>query len=418
MISQNKTLLWTLSLLPIFMVLGNSALIPLLPNIQKSFMVSDIETSYLITSFSLSAAIFIPFIGVASDRFGRKRVILVGLLLFAAGSLWAGIASWLELDFSMLLYARALQGLGGAATSPIAMVLAGDLFQGVEKTKAMGILESANSFGKVLSPFLGVIIGQISWIVLFFFFPVLSIPLFFLVQHKIVEPTISDNQHSFREYGHQIASAFRLYGRWLGISYLLGALVLFLFFGYYAKMSDQWDASPLSFWIKGLLLTTPLVGQCLGAFWTGRKVKSGVTHLKNHLYLGLCCLSLGVGLIGIFSFTPWLGLFSASLIGVGAGLALPCLNILITSAIRRSERGIVTSLYHSVRFLGVAVGPPILSMFGREPVFHFGIVGLLGLIAWSVASFLHPPQRVHGGPEQSRILLRKSRLHLPAEPQG
>lgn len=418
MISQNKSLLWTLSLLPIFMVLGNSALIPLLPNIQKSFSITDVETSYLITSFSLSAAIFIPLIGVVSDRFGRKKVILTGLLLFAAGSIWAGIASWLDLDFSMLLYARALQGLGGAATSPIAMVLAGDLFQGNERTKAMGVLESANSFGKVLSPFLGILIGQISWIVLFFLFPVLCIPLFFLVNQKIVEPNTSYNQHSIREYRHQIANAFRLYGRWLGISYFLGALVLFLFFGYYAKMSDQWDTSPLSFWIKGLLLTFPLVGQCLSAFWTGKKIKSGIAHLKKHLYFGLSNLALGVGLIGIVSFTPWWGLLGATLIGLGAGMILPCLNILITSAIRRSERGIITSLYHSVRFLGVAIGPPALSLLGREPLFHLGIVILLGVTAWSITQLLHSPQRVHGGPDQSRIILRKNQLHLPTEPQG
>ena len=56
----------------------------------------------------------------------------------------------------------------------------------------------------------------------------------------------------------------------------------------------------------------------------------------------------------------FIGLLSLS--GIGTGLLLPCLNTLITGSVEREQRGMITSLYNSLRFIGVAFGPPLIRL--------------------------------------------------------
>jgi ACDE family multidrug resistance protein len=65
-----------------------------------------------------------------------------------------------------------------------------------------------------------------------------------------------------------------------------------------------------------------------------------------------------------------------SIVGIGTGLVLPCLNTLITSAASIKERGLITSLYGSVRFFGVAFGPPL---------YGFLMAKGTGMMFWSSA---------------------------------
>lgn len=400
---------WTICFLPILMTIGNSAIIPVLPIIGEEYQVTDVQTSLLITSFSLIAAFAIPLIGIAADRIGRRKMILFGLILFALSSIWIAVAAWNKQPFSTLLIARSLQGIGGACTSPLAMVIAGDLYQGQQKTKVMGLLESSNALGKVLSPFIGTFIGTISWIFTFLLYPLLCLPLIFLAR-KLPE-TKSDNQLSRNQYLKQIRRAFYLHGHWLWISYFLGVFVQLIFFGYYAKLSDLWGGIELPVWLKGIILTLPFFFFSLSSFIIGKRNKHGIRFLKQHLYLGLSLLGVGSGILFLFGLSPLYALLSVSAIGLGVGAIFPSLNILITNAIHRSERGIITSLYHSVRFFGVAIGPPLISLYGNQT--SFLIINLL-LILSSIAfvyRFIYAPQRIHGPGDESRILIRKQRLH-------
>lgn len=176
MSKQNKTLEFiAISTVPLVMVLGNSMLIPVLPQMKNELGISQFQVSLVITLFSVTAGLIIPVSGFLSDRFGRKAIIIPSLILYGSGGIIAGLAAMLmkgDAAYWVIIASRALQGLGAAGTAPIAMALVGDLYKGGTESKALGLTEASNGAGKVLSPIIGSLIALIAWYAAFFAFPV------------------------------------------------------------------------------------------------------------------------------------------------------------------------------------------------------------------------------------------------------
>ncbi|RAL26576.1 MFS transporter [Thermoflavimicrobium daqui] len=402
----------TLSLIPLMMVLGNSMIIPALPLIEKSLDISSFQVSLLITLFSIPAGIVIPVTGILADRIGRKKVIFVSLLIYGLGGLLAGISAfWNNGSYPFLLGARILQGIGAAGTSPIAMVLISDLYQKEERSKVLGINEASNAFGKVLSPILGSLLMLITWYTMFFVFPLLCIPVAIALWKVIKEPSAKQDPIPLKQYGTDIRKIFQRQGKWLIIAFLAGAITLLTLFGVLFYLSDTLEKSHHIAGVKkGFILAIPLSSLCIVSYWAGSHVKNKTSQMKKFILIGL-------GIMAVFSaILPWVSqiilLISVSFcLGIGAGLILPCLNTLITSAIGMQERGIITSLYGSVRFFGVAFGPPIFERLSSQPfLLYYGLTALFILIGIGAAVFIHRPQRLRGKDGRSRLLIRKKKF--------
>ena len=83
-----------------------------------------------------------------------------------------------------------------------------------------------------------------------------------------------------------------------------------------------------------------------------------------------------------------------TLSSVGTGLLLPCLNTMITGSVDKEERGMITSLYSSLRFLGVAFGPPLFSwMMDRSNELVFIVTASLSFITLALVFFLIKPDK-------------------------
>ncbi len=116
----------SISSIPLVMTLGNSMLIPVLPQIEKELGISSFQVSMLITVYSIVAILCIPVAGYISDTVGRKKVIIPSLIITAIGGAISAFASWKINDpYSVLVFGRLLQGIGAAGASPIVMPLVG-----------------------------------------------------------------------------------------------------------------------------------------------------------------------------------------------------------------------------------------------------------------------------------------------------
>jgi len=116
--------------------------------------------SWVFSAFLLAPSATTPIYGKFSDLFGRKPVLLAGILLFLAGSLLCGF-SW---SMPSLIAFRVLQGLGAGAIYPVAMTVIGDLYTMDERGKAQGMIAIVWAISAVVGPLAGgIIIDRISW---------------------------------------------------------------------------------------------------------------------------------------------------------------------------------------------------------------------------------------------------------------
>ncbi len=373
---------------PLMMTLGNSMLIPVLPKMKQELDLSQLQTSLTITVFSIAAAIMIPIMGYLSDRFSRKIIMLPSLILFAAGAFLAGLGASLFTSYIWVIIGRTIQGIGAAGSAPIAMALIGDLFKGGERSKVLGIFEASNGLGKVLSPIFGSLLALIVWYAVFFAFPIVSLIAAVLVWIFVKERRHRQAPPPFRKYALGLLSVFKLEGRWLFTAYLAGGTCLFTLFGILFYLSDVLETTyDIDGVPKGLVLAIPLLVMVTTSYITGSKIGNNLVRMKWFSVIGLFFMTLSYGTLVFFeNLFPFLLILALS--SFGAGLTLPCVNSLITGAVGKERRGFVSSLYGSVRFLGVAFGPPVFTrlmewsrtgMFISIAVFTF-LVGLLVLL--------------------------------------
>ncbi|MEC9487986.1 MAG: MFS transporter [Halanaerobium sp.] len=379
-----KLMLAAFSGVPFLMVLGNSMLIPEFPRIKSALDISQFQMSLMITLFSASAGITIPFLGYLSDRVGRKKVIVPSIILYGIGGLISGLAALLiKNPYVIILVGRVVQGIGAAGTTSIVMAFVGDIFQSTQRSEALGIIEASNGFGKVMSPILGSAIALISWIALFFSYAFLAIPVALGVWILSKEPKSRKEQkgQNVREYLRKIGEIFRKEGRSLAMCFLAGLLILLILFGLLAHVSDIIETRyHVKGIIKGLVMAIPIALMSLVAYLTGWELKKLGRYYKHSMTLGLLLVFAG-SLVFPLAASALTYILFLSIIGLGNGLVLPALNTLITSAAALQQRGGITSLYGSVRFLGVAVGPPaycLLNEVSETVMFYTG--GGLALI--------------------------------------
>lgn len=381
---------------PLVLVFGNSMLVPVLPDLQKALDVSRFQSSLVITLFSVTAGLAIPVVGFLSDRFGRKPVILPALVLYGAAGLLAGLgAVWKS--YPVLIAARALQGLGASGTAPIAMALAGDLFAGGERSKALGIVEASNGTGKVLSPIIGSLLAMLAWHAAFFAFPAFCLVSLLCIAFLIREPERPGQAPRPAAYLKDVGGVFRKQGTWLVPAFFAGSLALFILFGVLFYLSDVLEKKPyrIDGVIKGLVLAIPLLGMVITSYTTGSLIKKNGPLMRRLMLIGLILMTVSLGL-AVFVFKNiylFIGLLTLS--SIGTGLLLPCLNTLITGSVDQEKRGMITSLYSSLRFLGVAFGPPLFGwMMGLSDRIMFISVSALSLLTLILVFFtIKPPEQ-------------------------
>ncbi|MFM1650526.1 MFS transporter [Brevibacillus sp. B_LB10_24] len=393
--AQSTKNLFGLAGVPLVMVLGNSMLIPVLPTMKSVLHLTSFQSSLLITAFSIAAGIVIPLAGYLSDRFNRKAVVLIALSVYGIGGLLAGMAAlWWQNPYTFIMIGRVLQGIGAAGTAPIAMALVGDLFNGAAESRALGLLETSNGLGKVLSPIIGSLLALIAWYMVFLAFPVIcGITLLFFA-FFVKEKQRKKEPMPFKQYLGSIKQVFKKHGKWLVPAFFIGSICLFTLFGVLFYLSDLFEEKyGIDGVLKGGFLAIPLLAMSITAYLSGAIIKKKLTLMRVFIISGMLLLALSY-LLASFVKNVYL-LVGILVIGsIGTGMILPCLNSMIIGAVKKSERGMITSLYNGVRFIGVAVGPPVFTwLLGFSTNVMFYTIASLTLLFAVIAFFFIAPQK-------------------------
>ncbi|WP_397537202.1 MFS transporter [Rummeliibacillus pycnus] len=386
--NEEKVSIWcitSLASIPLVMTLGNSMLIPVLPILEKKVGISSFQSSMIITSYSVAAILLIPVAGYLSDRFGRKIVILPSLLFAIIGGLIAALASWkMENPYTMIIIGRILQGMGAAGAMPIVIPLVGDLYNGDdEKTSAtLGIIETSNTFGKVLSPILGSAFAAFLWFLPFFSISAFSLISIILIFFFVKTPKEKEPPVAFKEFWKRVKNTFKQDGSWLIVVFLNGIFVMLVLFGMLFFLSEHLEKGHHIKGVKkGFVLAIPLLLLCIASYVTGRKIKGNLKTIKVIIIICLIIVSASIVFVGFSKESLTLLLIVTSIAGIALGALLPVLDAIITENIQKEERGTVTSFYSSARYIGVAAGPPIMSLVMENYLnTSYIVAGVLGLI--------------------------------------
>src|SRR6266540_4909620 len=194
--STNPWVVLVLICLAQFMVVLDATIVNVaLPSIQRDLGLGEANLQWIVNAYTLVFGGFLLLGGRAGDLLGRKRVFLVGLVIFTVASLLDGLAS----SEGTLIGARALQGLGAALISPAALSIISTMFaEGAERARALGVWAAIAIGGSAVGLVLGGVLTQyFSWPWIFFVNVPVGVAAFLLSLRLVPE---SRDEHAHRSY--------------------------------------------------------------------------------------------------------------------------------------------------------------------------------------------------------------------------
>ena len=336
--------LGVLSLSLLIIGLDNTVLNVALPTLQTHFGATGSTLQWIVDAYLLAFAGVLLTMGTLGDRFGRKRALQAGLVLFGAASVLAAFAQ----DATQLIVLRAAMGIGGAMIMPATLSVIMDVFPREERGKAIGIWSAIAGVGIGLGPFVGgLLLEWFSWSAVFW----LNVPIVLvaLVAGYVWVPESRDPR----------PGAFDLPGATLSV-----ATLVTLVYGII-------EASPRGW-------TDPLVLGCFGAaallavafvLWE-RSVADPMLPLGFFRDPRFTVASAGVGLVffammgSVFAFTQYLQ-FAHGFSALEAGAAMLPLAL-----------GLV---------LGSGASNRLATRLGRRRVIAGGLFGVAAVLGTSLA---------------------------------
>ena len=297
-------------------------IIPSIPGLQSVFA-ADYATVQLTISLYLAAiAISQPFVGLLSDRFGRRPVLLGGLGLFVAASFLAAVSPNIE----SVIFLRLLQGAGGCTGMVLGRAIIRDLYDRRQAASMIGYVTMAFAVAPMVAPYLGGLLQeQYGWSAIYWFLGLSGLACLLLAWFDVSEtnanPTARlDVSSMFRDFGALLGEpAFRLYAAMATVS----SMAFFAFLGGAPFVSEEiLNLSPTTY---GAWFALTAIGYSSGNFLCGRFAEQLGVHrllLSGALLLCLPAASLIILFGSGFASAPAL-FIPMFFLGAANGLCLP-----------------------------------------------------------------------------------------------
>jgi len=304
-------------------LLGFPIIAPALPSVRDAFNISTSDIGLVMAAYSAPGIIFIPIMGILADRYGKKKVLLPSMLLFAVGGTACAVANNTE---TLLLF-RFLQGIGACALATINVSWAVDLFEDDERIKIMGYIGATQNIGSGILPIIGGVLASIAW-----FYPfllslmVLPLGMYLLIfmekesQEKIAK---SANTKNFITYALQHLNDKIV----IEIVFMTGA---FIFIGFGALITY------LPIFLKDTFNTPEtIIGVIVGSravmgVITATRLSIITKYFSYRIIIFVSFLTLAVGMLIIpYSNNQWVIILTTMCYGGAFGLLRPSLQYLL-----------------------------------------------------------------------------------------
>ncbi|OQY68205.1 hypothetical protein B6D29_01090 [Microgenomates bacterium UTCPR1] len=376
---NNKSLI-TIFLIVFIDLLGFGIILPLLPYIAERYQATPLTIGILSAAYSLFQLISSPILGRLSDRFGRKKLLIISQIGSTLGYLLLGLAGSLPL----LFLSRIIDGITGGNIS-IAQAYIADVTTKENRAQGMGLIGAAFGLGFIFGPAIGGALSKISYSAPAYFATAISlltvVTTVFLLKETVNEKkaiTSKRTKISFSELKKILST------------YPIGLLIFIFFFLNTAFSIMQgnfalWTQKTFNFdpgqngWFFtyiGILAVT-IQMQVLP-----RVVKK--YHETKILTASLIFMFLGLILIPLSRHPDFLYV-ALFFLPLGNGLANPTVQAMASENVPKEEYGGTLGILQSAgsfgRILGPIIGGEIFQTFGKDQAFYFsGSIILIALI--------------------------------------
>ena len=383
--SQNKLglkgVIAFIILMDAFIPLSNDLYLPAMPTMGEHLGTTDALVQLTITVFFFSYAIGMLIWGPLSDKYGRKKPLAVGFLLYCAASLVCMLA-W---DIYVLLIARLLQGIGAASATAISFAMVKDCFSGKTRETVLALVQTISGFGPILAPVVG------SWILLVadwreMFLLLLVFGLIGLVLTLLYEETLPKEERlsgsafeSFKEIGVVIQNKSFL---WIVLIY---SVILIPFYSYINMSSyifvDFFGCSEqmYSYYYAAVALLA-MIGPYLYIRFMGNADKNVLTYVC----FGVCVLA-GVGIVVVGQQSPLVFSVMMFLFYIATNILRPFSTNLILEQ-QKQDIGTASSVMNMSFNLFGCLGMLLASAPFDNRVLAIGVMlavcSLAGVIGW------------------------------------
>ena len=405
---------WTLFAMcfALFMIMLDNTIVNVaLPSIQHELKPTPENLEWTVNAYILVFATLILLGGKLGDRFGRKRIFMVGLVVFTLSSMACALAQ----SDTQLIGFRAVQGVGGALLNPLSLSILVAVFPRKQLPQAIGIWAGISGLGLAIGPLLGGFLTQhFSWSAVFWVNVPIGVVALGVTAWAVVESR-DPAARSLDILGTVLISAslFSLtYGliktanhAWLGaytLSFIAASVVLgALFVVWESRVSDP--MIPLGFFrIRAFTVSSVVVAlvgvalfgvlYCLTLFFQNVRgydpIQAGLRTLPTTMMILFVApiggrLSGRVGprwLMTVGMFSASIGLFGLSfvrvdssynaiwpfqvLMGAGMALTMPAVSATGMAAVDRTKAGIASGVINASRQVGGALGIAVLGGIG------------------------------------------------------
>jgi MFS transporter, ACDE family, multidrug resistance protein len=351
--NRKRNILFNRDLLIIFGVtlvsaMGVTSIAPAFPRISSSLGLSEEEVVMLITVFTFPGIVLSPVMGILADRFGRKRVIVPSIFLFGI----AGAACAFTDNYRLLLIFRLLSGVGGAALGGLSQAIIGDMFDGEQRSSALGYNASVLGVGTMVYPAIGGALALLGWNYPFLL-SLLALPAGLMVWFGLGNPEPSGSA-PMRAYAAAALRFIRTRGVLPAFAATLSTFIL-LYGGLLAYfpflMHGRFAAQPSTI---GLMLAATSLTTIIGSFHLGGALRRfrprTIVTVSFFLYAVSFWLMVHAGSL-LFMLLPML------IYGLANGINIPCVQNLLSGSVPMEYRGAFMSFNSTVLRLGQTVGP-------------------------------------------------------------
>jgi len=378
--------------------------------------------SWVFAIYTLTTAVTTPIYGKLADLFGRKKIFIIGVILFVIGSMLSGAAQ----SMHQLIWFRALQGIGAGAVMPVTFTIIGDIYPGEQRAKMQGIFSSVWGVAGLLGPLVGgLFVDHLSWRWIFYINLPIGIITLILIMSFFHESLEKRERRSIDYLGaatFTIAISSLLFAllnggnegyAWNSVviisSFIITAVFLILFIFIETKVSDP--IIPSSIFTIPTILISNLIGFLFSFVLIGLNVylpmwiqvilghsatSSGLTLMPMSIAWPLGATIAGrymykigakfttvVGAVFILAGTSWLLAVGIGtpywyfvgimiVIGLGMGYVSTPTTVIVQSSVGWKMRGAATASNNFMKSVGQTIG---IAVFGT--IFNQGIASYM-----------------------------------------